>query len=51
MKVFDTVEREMEADSGRFGCRISDDELAKKCKKKYVFCQISNSFLPSKVWS
>lgn len=37
MKVLDTVEKEIEADAKRFGARVSDDEVASKRKKRYVF--------------
>lgn len=36
MKVLDSVEKELEADSVRFGTRVSEEELADKRKKKYV---------------
>lgn len=51
MKVFETVEREMEADGARFGSRLSDDELAKKRQKKYVFYEFFKHFFSTQVWS
>lgn len=39
MKVLDTVEREFEADAERFATPVTDDQLASKRKKKYVFSE------------
>lgn len=51
MKVIDTVEKEIEADGQRFGACMSDEEVAAKRKKKYVFCPFFNFIEPASVWS
>lgn len=53
MKVLDTVDKEMEADTKHFATRVSDDELASKRKKRFVhvFSPIFNLFKHTQVWS